>query len=132
MRLPSEVTSDEGCSGAIDLCLEFWRGWIFLGTYKLPLAKIRQALTGQVHVHVFWLFVTVKCYLEQMQLNFTLLTLTFCNQVGLKGALSKQVELYYRAPQARSVLPQPEPGSPEPFPADSGVHVIGLACTLHS
>ena len=48
MRLPAEVTAVEGCCRAADLCLEFWRGWVFLGTYKLPLAKIRRALAGQV------------------------------------------------------------------------------------
>ena len=48
IRLPAEVGSDEDCNGAVDLCLEFWRGVEFLGTYKLPLAKIRQALAGQV------------------------------------------------------------------------------------
>ena len=48
MRLPKELASEEGCSRATDLCLEFWRGWVFLGTYKLPLAKIRQALAGEV------------------------------------------------------------------------------------
>ena len=48
MRLPIEIASEEGSRRATDLCLEFWRGWVFLGTYKLPLAKVRQALTGQV------------------------------------------------------------------------------------
>lgn len=48
MRLPAEVGPPEQCSQAIDLCLEFWRGWMFLGTYKLPLAIIRRALAAQV------------------------------------------------------------------------------------
>ena len=47
--LPGEVQSSnaESC-GATHLCLEFWRGFAFLGVYKLPLARIRQAITGQV------------------------------------------------------------------------------------
>ena len=48
MRLPAEVSSGAGCSRATHLCLEFWRGAVFLGTYKLRLAQIRKALAGQV------------------------------------------------------------------------------------
>ena len=48
MRLPDEVRSEEECGQATALCLEFWRGGVFLGTYTLLLAKIRQALAGQV------------------------------------------------------------------------------------
>ena len=47
MRLPAELDLVQ-CRQATDLCLEFWRGWVYLGTYKLPLAKIRQAVAGQV------------------------------------------------------------------------------------
>ena len=50
MWLPDAVGSDEGCGQADALCLEFWRGGVFLGTYKLSLAKIRQALAGQVRL----------------------------------------------------------------------------------
>lgn len=50
MRLPAEVSSEEACYGATDLCMEFWRGWVFMGTYKLPLAKIKEVLTGQVRI----------------------------------------------------------------------------------
>ena len=48
MRLPAEVGSFESCGGATHLCLELWGGGVFLGTYKLPLTKIKQALAGQV------------------------------------------------------------------------------------
>ena len=48
MWLPAEIISGESFCGSTHLCLEFWRGGVFLGTYKLPLAKIQQALASQV------------------------------------------------------------------------------------
>lgn len=48
MRLPAEINSEEWCAGATHLCLEFWRGVVFMGRYKLQLAKIRKVLAGQV------------------------------------------------------------------------------------
>ena len=51
MRVPAEVASDQpmaAATGVCFLCLEFWRGVVYLGTYKLPLSKIKQALANQV------------------------------------------------------------------------------------
>lgn len=47
IQLPIDAISrDSSCQ--VDLCLEMWRESAFLGTYKLPLANIRQALADQV------------------------------------------------------------------------------------
>ena len=47
MRIPAGVLETEGRCAAEYLCLDFWRGSVFLGTYKLPVAAINEAYASQ-------------------------------------------------------------------------------------
>ncbi|KAK9825431.1 hypothetical protein WJX81_005960 [Elliptochloris bilobata] len=47
VRIPASVIGNEGRCSADYLCLDFWRGTVFMGTYKLPVATINQAFTFQ-------------------------------------------------------------------------------------
>lgn len=131
MWLPAEVTSDEGCSAATHLCLEFWRGSVSLGIYMLPLADIRQALAGQVR-EAWTCGIVYKCINLTPFLHCTTnLSGMYDRLVGFQGVKKPKVR---RSGLFRRKL-QPEPKSQLPqrtklAPACSGTQMLqGHSCS---
>ena len=124
MWLPAEVTSDEGCSAATHLCLEFWRGSVSLGIYMLPLADIRQALAGQVR-EAWTCGIVYKCINLTPFLHCTTnLSGMYDRLVGFQGVKKPKVR---RSGLFRRKL-QPEPKSQLPQRTKLHLHALVRKC----